>query len=170
MLMISFCITVSLASAQEKPAPEYQLKAVFLYNFTHFIDWPSTAFESGNDPFVIGIVGNDPFGSFLEEAVAGETVNNHPIVIRKFTDINAVNQCHMLFINIKDPANTREILNSVRNTSTLTVGDGENFATIGGIIGFFTENNKIRMHINTVAAKNAKLTISSKLLGVARLL
>ncbi len=169
-LIILLCLFVTRASAQVKPAPEYQLKAVFLYNFTHFIDWPSTAFESADEPFVIGIIGNDPFGSYLETTVSGEMISTHPIIIKRYQDPAQIEHCQVLFINSRDEGSIKNILATISNRNILTVSDADNFARMGGIIGFYTEKNKIRMQINSNAAKNAQLVISSKLLSVAQVL
>jgi hypothetical protein len=157
-------------SAQVKPTPEYQLKAVFLYNFTHFIDWPPAAFESPDEPFVIGIIGNDPFGTYLEATVSGEKISNHPIAIKRYQDPKQIEHCQVLFISSGDAEVIKTILAATNNRNILTVSDADNFARMGGIIGFFTEKNKIRMQINSNAAKNAQLIISSKLLSVAQVL
>jgi len=66
-------------------ATEYQVKAVFLYNFSHFVEWPPEAFTTPTEPFVIGILGSDPFGARMDEAVHGELINQHPMVIRRFS-------------------------------------------------------------------------------------
>src|SRR5690349_20901076 len=60
---------------------EYQIKAVFLFNFAQFVKWPSTAFTHANEPFCIGILGDDPFDAFLDETVRGEKIDGHPLVI-----------------------------------------------------------------------------------------
>lgn len=167
MLIVS---TASLRSQSINAPAEYQLKAVFIYNFTRFVEWPPTAFDSYNDPFVIAIVGNDPFGSYLEESVMGETIGRHPIQVKRVNSVEEADKCHILFINDKDPDKMRSILQEVRNRNILTVSDASNFAQMGGVIGFYTENNKIRMQINTTAAKTAQLNISSKLLRLAKVI
>ena len=72
-------------SAQTTPSPEYQVKAVFLFNFAQFVDWPSKAFPEPQTPLVIGVVGEDPFGPYLDETVRGETVNNRPLTAGRAT-------------------------------------------------------------------------------------
>jgi len=150
------------------PNAEYQLKAVFIYNFTRFVEWPPEAFESYNDPFVIAIIGNDPFGTYLEQAVNGESIGRHPIRVKRIEHLDNTEKCHILFINEKDPDKIKAILDEAENTNILTVSDAANFADIGGMIGFYKENNKIRMEINATVARNAQLNISSKLLRLAK--
>src|SRR6185437_11385368 len=78
---------------------EYQVKAVFVYNFSRFVTWPSSAFASADQPFVIGILGADPFGSHLDEAIHGENMDAHPLVVRHFADIADIGPCQILFID-----------------------------------------------------------------------
>ena len=66
------------------PAAEYQVKAAYLFNFGQFVEWPPQAYDSPSAPFVIGVVGEDPFGKTLDEVVAGESLGGHPLVVRRF--------------------------------------------------------------------------------------
>lgn len=160
---------VQLLHAQIKPAPEYQVKAVFLFNFTRFIDWPSTAFSSANAPFVIGIMGTDPFGDYIEEIVKGENIQGHPIIIQRYPTAKNILNCHILFINTHESIQIKETLSSVGRKSILTVSDANNFAKLGGVVRFYKEDNKIKLEINITSSKAAQLEISSKLLSVARI-
>lgn len=155
------------AYAQTK-TKEYQVKAVFLYNFTQFVDWPATAFKSPEEPFIIGIMGDDPFGNYLDETVEGEYIGKHPILIKRCGDLRSAMSCHMLYIGSTDREWMRTILNSVSDKNILTVSDDPSFNKLGGIIRFYTEENKIRLQINLQRSKDAQLSISSKLLSVAK--
>lgn len=139
-----------------------QVKAVFLFNFTQFVNWPPSGFSSPASPFVIGILGNDPFGSYLDKVVEGEKVDSHPVVVQRYSDIDDVKNCQILFTNRSYSA-----IKDLRNRSILTVGDENDFAADGGIIRFFIVNNKIRLQINLKAARTANIDISSKLLRLA---
>src|SRR5438105_10497316 len=88
-----------LQAAPPGPPNEYALKSVFLYNFCHFIEWPDSAFTSPTAPLVIGIVGEDPFGALLKEAVEGETYHNRPIVIERYRGAKEIKHCHLLFVS-----------------------------------------------------------------------
>lgn len=142
-------------------------KAHFLYNFTQFIEWPTTVFADAEAPFIIGILGDDPFGSKLDENVAGEKVKGHPITVERYQDVKDITNCHILFINSKDEVKIREILSALPGKNILTVSDMDDFATIGGIIRFMSIKNKIKLQINLPASKNAELNISPKLLQLA---
>ena len=148
---------------------EYNLKAKYLYNFTQFVEWPPEAFTSPGAPFVIGILGEDPFQSTIDDVVAGEKAKGHPIVVQRYAAVNEVKNCNILFINLSDTTRVSEILSALPSKNILTVSDLPNFATMGGIIGFYKEKGKIKLEINLPAAKNADINISSKLLQVAKI-
>jgi YfiR/HmsC-like len=168
MALFFLLIIPPALQAQNTIPLEYQLKAAFLFNFTRFINWPSQAFNSPDDPFVIGIAGNDPFGSYLDAIVEGEQVAGHHIVVVRYHDVKDIPACQILFIDIKEPAKVKEILAMADRRNTLTVSDADNFTNWGGDVQFFKEENKIKIEINIAAAKAAQLEISSKLLRVAK--
>jgi len=155
--------------AQTVTSAEYQVKAVFLFNFTQFVEWPVNAFSDPQAPLVIGVLGEYPFGLYLDETVKGETVNGHPLVIRRFERAEDANPCHVLFINSKKGDRLKQVLANLKGRSVLTVGDAADFARQGGMVLFSTENNKIRIRINLDATKATNLIISSKLLRLAEI-
>jgi hypothetical protein len=150
-------------------ALEYQLKAVFLFNFTQFVEWPPSAFNDSHSPVTICVLGNDPFGTYLDEAVQEEKVNGRSLVVARLSQSDDVSGCHVLFISRSEAAHLKQLLKQLNGQRVLTVSDIEGFAEQGGVIGFFTLENKIRLRINMASAKRADLTISSKLLRPAEI-
>lgn len=159
-LLLIFCTWANISHAQTQVANN--VKAVFLYNFSKFVTWPNTTPTNGS--FVIGILGSNPFGNYLEQVVEGETVDGQKIDVQYYNDASEVKNCQILFIT---KPNAADIAKTLAGRTILTVGDGEEFAKSGGIIRFFVENNKIRLRINQRHAKAAGLQISSKLLRIA---
>jgi len=155
--------------AQAAVSREYEIKAIFLYNFAQFVDWPPGAFQDEHAPVVIGVLGEDPFGTSLDQAVRGETVNGRPLVVRRFSRIEDVATCHMLFVSRSETARLDRIMSALRGRNVLTVGDTEEFSLRAGMIRFVMENNKVRLRINVDAARAADLAISSKLLRPAEI-
>ena len=156
--------------AQTPSAPtEYQVKAVFLFNFSQFVDWPAASFANGRSPLIIGVLGDDPFGATLDEIVRGETVNGRPLAVRRYESIEQVDDCHILFVDRSQAGQLDAVVAALKERSVLTVGDFEGFTRHGGIIRFVTVANKIRLRVNLAAAQQAKLTISSKLLRPAQI-
>jgi hypothetical protein len=155
--------------AQSPPDAEYQLKAVFLFNFAQFVEWPAGTFPTPEAPLVIGVLGDDPFGPYLDETVRGEKVNDRPLIVRRYRSVEEVTTCHILFVSRHEQGHFQGILDSLRGRSVLTVSDAEGFASRGGMIRFVTDKNRIRFRINLGAAKAANLTLSSKLLRAAQI-
>lgn len=168
LLCTIFC-NIYNVRAQNKPALEYQVKAAFLFNFTRFVNWPESPFKSGTDPFVIGIIGNDPFGPYIEELVDGESFGDHPIIIERYTDVKEIGNCQILYVNSNDAKMVKEVLAACAHKNILTVSDASRFASLGGVIGFYKEQNKIKVQINVKAAKAAEVEISSKLLKISKI-
>lgn len=155
--------------AQVIPSLEYQLKAVFLFNFTQFIDWQPQSFSSDNAPLVIGVIGKNPFGNYLQSAISGEQKTGHPVTVRYCSNEAEAQACHILFINLRDSQQRRNIIEAVGEKNILTVSDAPDFVEEGGMIRFFTQNKKIKFEINLEACKAAGLEPSSKLLRVAHI-
>jgi hypothetical protein len=156
-------------SAQTAPAREYQVKAVFLFNFAQFVDWPPQAFPEAQTPLVIGVLGEDPFGAYLDETVRDEKVNNRPLAVQRYRRVEEIKTCHILFISRSEADRLGQILASLKERSILTVSDTEGAAQRDVMIRLVTEKNKIRLRINLQAARAANLTISSKLLRPAEI-
>lgn len=147
---------------------EYDLKAVFLYNLASFVQWPKEAFSSPTASFVIGVVGDDPFGRVLEDVVSGEYLGNHPFEIKRYRRVGDIDACHVLFVSGSEARRIGSILAHVRGKPVLTVGDTPGFAEAGGMIGFTTEHEHLQLYVNAKAARACALDVSSKLLEVAR--
>jgi len=154
-------------AAGSAPSAEYQLKAVFLFNFAQFVEWPAQAYRDAQAPLVIGILGEDPFGAFLDQLVRGEKVGDRPLIVRRFQRVDDIDECHILFISRSEAATLTQVLGRLKGRSLLTVSDLDTFTRQGGIVRFVTENGKIRLRINVEAAKACELTISSKILRPA---
>jgi len=167
LLFVLLCVILSLKGFSQSTSREYNIKAAFLYNFTQFIEWPANAFTNADAPFVIGILGEDPFGSYIDETVANEKLKGHPVIVQRYSRLRDIRNCNMLFISNSMTSRLQEILAVLDNKSVLTVSDIPNFARNGGMICFVTKENKIKLQINPSAAKDADLNISSKLLRVA---
>ena len=159
-------LTSNKPCVAQAPSTANQLKAVFLFNFSQFVTWPSNSMAD-NSPFVIGVLGNDPFSSYIESVVEGEKVANHSIIIQRYDDVREMKNCQILFINKADAG---EVAKSVGSRPILTVSDDEGFAKSGGMVQFYLASNKIKIRINLNAAKAANLQISSKLLRLAEVI
>ena len=149
------------------PSAEYQVKAAFLFNFAQFAEWPARAFPGTRAPLVIGILGEDPFGAYLDELVKGEKVGERPLTVRRCRDPKDVAGCHILFISRSEADRLEQIMPPLKGQSVLTVSDADAFTRQGGLVRLVTDNGKIRLRINVEAAKACGLTISSKIIRPA---
>jgi hypothetical protein len=158
-----------LRAESHQTAKEYQVKAVFLYNFVQFVQWPPEAFPDPKSPLVVGILGPDPFKAYLDEVVKGEKVDGHPIVVARYGRVEDVKDCHLLFVGGADSDRIAAILPSLKSRRILTVGESELFARNGGMVSFVTRQGRIRLKINLDAVQAARLGVSSKLLRLAEI-
>ena len=152
---------------QNPPASEYVVKAAFIVNFAKFVEWPSSSFADDDSPLVIGILGEDPFGSALDQAISGKQVAGRSLLIRRWNRISQIEGCHLLFVSSSVPDLMSEVVEQFRNTPVLTVSDTNQFTDRGGMIRLALVDNKIRFEINNRSAREAKLKISSHLLSLA---
>ena len=155
--------------AEEPQASEYQVKAVFLFNFTQFVDWPADAFADDSTPFTIEILGEDPFGSSLDEIVANEKIHNRRLLVRRIHTIEELGPCHILFISQSEAGNLDRIFSMLGRRSILTVGESKEFTAHSGVIAFDVSGRRLRLRINVGAARDARLRIDSKLLRQAQI-
>ena len=151
------------------PVSEYRLKAVFLFNFTQFVEWPAEALPRDEAPFIIGVLGNDPFGADLDDVVRGEAVNRHPLAVERYHDVSEIHDCQILFIAASELAHVDRVLEALKGRSILTVSDADGSTRHGVMIGLVRQDNRIRLRIDLQAARASNLTISSKLLRPAEI-
>src|SRR5688500_8577904 len=171
---IAFCLMFFLTVLCRMPCcsqnpSKYQTQGALVFKFAQFTEWPDQVFASPETPFVIGILGGDPFGAFLDQLVVGEKIRNHPIIVRRFSSEEEASSSHLLFLSRDFPI-ARMYLDSLsQRKHVLTVSEAPAFVETGGIIGFFTEKDKVRFEVNRDAMRKSNLILSSKVLRLARL-
>ena len=171
MLVLLFLLPWFPTQAQQLPKlSEYKLKAAFLYKFALFVDWPVEAFADSSSPYVLGLLGTDPFGKNIDEILKDKKIKGKSIIIKRYDNYTQINDCHILFISYSEYRKLKLIFKHLRTAPILTVSEADGFARKGGIINFIHGNNKIRFEINHAKALAHKLNISSKLLRLARII
>lgn len=148
---------------------EHQVKAVFLFNFSNFVDWPADTFASPAQPFAVCLLGGEAMASHLEEALRGEYVGGRSMQLRRIDSADEAGGCQMLFIDRAHDERIEGILGVLRRRGILTVSDLDGAARRGVMIQLFNENNRIRLVINVEEARQAGLVISSNLLRPAQI-
>jgi hypothetical protein len=166
-------LAMGLSGAQSRGEPansEYQVKAAFIYKFATYIRWPGAAGADTSTPFVIGVLGKDPFGPSLDAVVLGRNVQGKGIVIRRLARLEEAIHCDVLFVSASERERLTQIFGFLRESPVLTVGDMDRFAELGGMINLVTtEDNQIRFDINKKAIDRARLHAPSQLLRLARI-
>jgi hypothetical protein len=165
MIVLTLCYPCS-GWTESNQLNEYEVKTAYLYNFVKYVDWPAAAFSRENTPLTICIVGKSPMNEVIE-SLSGKTVKNRKLVIRQFSRIEDLSECHMLFVNTTVKTPLSQIIASASARSILTVSDSKGFAAAGGIIEFIPVGGKIKFEINNRAALLVNLQISSHLLRLA---
>ena len=149
---------------------EYTIKGAYLYNFGRYVQWPATAFVDDHAPFVIGVLGTDPFGTVLDEIATSAKVDGRPVVAKRFATLAEYSPCHILFITASTDAKVKaEVLAKLQNKGVLLVGEEAGLVQQGAVVNFYIENNKVRFEINVGTARQQQLKVSSKLLSLAKI-
>jgi len=170
MCLIYLVIILGLPVILYAQATEYTVKAAFLERFTRFIEWPeSSAIADTSKPFILGVIGKNPFALILEEFYANQKIRNKKVEIRYFSSPDGIEKCHLLFISHSSKNQLSRILSRTRNKPILSVSDTKKFAEEGVLINFYIVENKIRFEINESAARKSGLSISYLLLNMAKI-
>jgi hypothetical protein len=167
LLVLAAALVAPVSHAEAVTATDQQLKAVFVYRFSQFVDWPTAAYSSDTEPFVIGVMGSDTFAALLEEVVRGERVNNHPIQVRRVRNAEAAGPIHILFVDRSENARLEQAVELMKGRNTLIVSDLDDATQRGAAIQFTSRNNRIGLRINVDYARAARLVMSSNLLRLA---
>lgn len=164
--LVAVCTGAIPCRAESPVAGEYQVKAAMVINMAKFIEWPATSHSGNGNTLVICTAGGGPFATAIE-GYRGKTVRGRTVMVRRVELGEDPAPCSILFVGETDRRHLPAILSSVRGKSILTVGDTARFATIGGMVGFFEQNGKVRFEINQTAAEKAGLRLGAQLLKLA---
>jgi hypothetical protein len=164
-------LTVSLAAQDPKPAvyPEYQVKAAYLTDLGRYVEkWSARANPSPDEPFDLCVLGQDPFGAALDDAVKGEKIGGSPLEAKRISRPQDALGCRILYIGSTEESQLSTVIAVLGTAPVLTVADIPDFVKHGGMIQFVLDGNHVHFEINIAAAQRAGLKLSSELLKVAR--
>ncbi len=167
-LAIYFLLTPSPAArAQIANETELKSKAAIVLKIALYVDWPENAFASPTNAIVFGVLGRDPFGKNFDATMLGQTVDKHPVLVKRGRTLAELGDCHVIFVSASERDRWRTLLPRLQNQPILTVSDMDGFMTGGGMIGLKRKQGAIRFDINRRAAENVGLKISSRILKLA---
>ncbi len=147
---------------------EYTLKAVYMWRLPSFIEWPHEAeIRDGSKPFVVSVIGLNPFGGKLEELASKRMISNQKVIIRHISDTDEIKDAHILFIGKLEETEMEKVLSCTLDSPILTISDLEGASEKGVIVNFRIIKNKLGFEINETAAHRSGLVISSRLLRIA---
>lgn len=168
LLLVLFRPGITLAQSSEYQ--EYTVKAQYLERFTHYTEWPEeSAISDTSQPFVLGVIGENPFGSILDDTYAKLKIRDKSVEIRYYSKPDEIEGCHLLFIGNINKKSLSEILVRTKVMPVLIVSDTKDFAKEGVHINLYLANNKVRFEINESAVKESGLQMSYKLLKLAKI-
>ncbi len=156
-----------VAAADSPEYSEYEVKAGFLYNIAKFVEWPEGS-GPAQGPITLCILGADPFGRILD-GIEGKTVRGKPLEIRRCSSVRELKECRIVFISASEKERVSKVVDALRESSVLTVGDTDGYIREGVIMNFYMEGKRVRFEIDPERARRAKLGISSQLLKLARI-
>lgn len=168
--IVVVCVAAVIAGriARAAEVSEYALKAEFIERFTHFISWPTSAFAGADAPFLICVLGESPFGGYLDQMTAGRSIRERKVRLHQPKEPAEARRCHVLFVARSEKAKLAAILGQTGDKPILTVGDTEGFAQRGVLINFYLDGDKVRFEVNAEAIKKSGLSVSAQLMSLAR--
>lgn len=170
LLLPGLLLVVNVSQAQtEEQVAEYSIKGAYLYKFADYVEWPAEAFVSEQSPLVIGVLGSELMADLLPQIVQGRTAKGYPVVVRNLEQSQSIDGIHVLFVgSTVDGATIEAFLSGALNRSILVITENTNQAARDfSIIRFENINNKVRFMVALAPARQARLTVSSRLLQVA---
>jgi hypothetical protein len=167
LLLLPALLAPAALAQSDVQATEARIKAVFLFKFADYVEWPSTAFASGQSPFTVGVIDAEPVAVELAKVVEGRTVRDRPVVVRRLRSGDPLDDVQLLFVGRGARGALRQTLEQLRGRPVLRVTEVEGALQAGSMINFVLVGGKVRFDI--VPPHDAGgLRISSRLLAVAR--
>lgn len=169
-IMYVVCLGLVLPVSLLSQADEYTVKAVMLERFARFVEWPEILNVSDTtQPFIVGIIGENPFGSKPENIYSEQKIKNKKVSVRYISGVDEIGNCNLLFISGSEKTNLSRILSFTKNKPILTVSDTEGFAKAGVLINLFLNENKVNFEINEAAVRESGLSMSYLLLKAGKI-
>ena len=160
-----FMIIATGTAVAQTAEQEASLKAVFIYNFTRYIDWGNI---TGEPDFVIAVVGSSPMERSIVEIAKTNTVGGKHIVIRHFNKPEEIGFCNILFIPKDCPFALGNILDRIAR-GVVTISEKPGWGRLGTAFNFVLQHDKLKFEANLKAIEDAGVKVSSQLLKLANI-
>ncbi|HEY2749135.1 MAG TPA: YfiR family protein [Polyangia bacterium] len=170
------CLTFAATTASAFAAPgadgdelEARVKAEFVERFTHFIEWPPTAFAAPDAPFVLCVIGRTPVAANLEALARARKIKDRRVELRRPPPNGDLSACHVVFIASEERPRLKQILDAVAGHPIVTIADSEGFARAGVLINLVLDpEGRVRFEISPAGARHSALTLNAQLLRLSR--
>ncbi len=166
MASVAVTLGISVLNGQARPS-EYQVKAAYLVNFGQFVQWREPV--NAGDTFPICVLGHDPFGTALDRALAGATIDGRRIVARRIAQSKQAPGCRIVFVSDSEAPQLAQTILGLSLWRVLTVSDLPDFTRRGGMIQFVSTSDRVRFEVNLPSTEDAGIVMSAELLKVAML-
>jgi hypothetical protein len=167
-LLLLATLLFGVRAEAQNPMNESQVKAMFVFNFLKFVEWPADTSVGAKDPFVVIIIGEGATADATEHFLESKMIGERPLVVRRIRWDQSLAGARAAFVLERDEKKLQRVLDAAASAGVLTIGEGESFTSRGGVIGLLVEDRRVRFDVDTSAAQNAGLRISSKLLALTR--
>lgn len=157
------CLALTPAHADHS---EYEIKAAFIHNIAKFAEWP-TAPRAANF-LKLCALGNDPLGGALA-TLRGKQIGALRWELKEVGSTSNLRECDALFIAASESGALKRILDDLKGSAVLTLGDTGGYADQGVMVNFYLDGDKIRFEINLESANSAGIRLSSKLLKIGKI-
>ncbi len=159
----------AVQGAEKAVITEHELKAAIVPKLPLFMTWPEGAFPNSGSPVRIGILGPNPFGAHLAEALRGKKVGMREMSLEICFTVEEAARCHLVFISSRSLGEARDVLRGLQRSAVVTVCDLPGFSEIGGMVTLVSENKRISLLINPAALREVGVRPDPQLLRVARI-
>lgn len=168
-LLILATLLFGVRVEAQSPMDESQVKAMFVYNFLKFVEWPVDTSVDAREPFVVVIIGEGATADATERFLESRALGDRPLSVRRVRWDHSLAGVRAAFVVERDAGKLHRVLDAAAAAGVLTIGEGESFTTSGGVIGLLVQDRKVRFDVDTTAAQHARLRVSSKLLALTRI-
>jgi hypothetical protein len=162
LILLTQSAAIKLDASEEAGA---KIKAIYIYNFTKYIEWP-TEYKDGN--FVIGVYGtNMPLLNELNKMATSKMVGAQKMEIKNVSNSAEASQCHIIYILSDNSSQLADVVGKVKGKSTLIVTDKAGMTKQGAGINFSVVENKQKIELNRGNIEKYKLKVASTLVDMA---